>query len=117
MKTKIFTATCENGEVKVGNVVVEATIESEGVGASQGLMIIEGDRAYYFAKTSPDLKLTLEKVIAALEKVSDALTSHDTAGYLIGAAMAVPSPPIATASIAAIDSAVDELTTLKGELR
>lgn len=116
--SKILRATLEGGVVKVGDVPVPAArIGSEGAASSEGLLFLEEDRADYFAKVTPDLKSTLEKVASALEKVASALTALDTAAFLIGASGAVPSPPVAASDISEINSIRSELETLKDSLK
>lgn len=144
--SKIIEATCQAGIVSIEQIPHQGVkILSEGVGQSQGIAILEVDKQTYIANTTPDLKTTLEKLIAALEKVETALekvsdgldktktvlNTHDTAGFLIGASGGVPYTPTSAANIAGIGTAksgVDtaksgletirsELTTLKGNLK
>ena len=116
--SKVIEATCEDGEVTALAVPVEvAEILSEGVAPSSGFILMQGDKVFYVAKTSPDLKTTLEKVVTALGKISTALTALDTAGFLIGATGAVPGTPVAGSAISDLDTAKTELETLKDNLR
>lgn len=122
--SKVLEATCVGGVVSVGGVPVPGVVLlSEGVANSTGILIIDEMRAYYITNVGNDLDTTLgkvieafDKVIAALEKAVDSLTTLDTTGFLIGAAGAVPSPPVATADIAGITSAAAELEGVKAEL-
>lgn len=131
-KTVPVAATLEGGKVKVGGKeIAGAVVLSEGVGDSAGVLFVYGLQAFYMAKISPDLALTLDRLIAALEKVSTALGSAssgisalDGAGFLIGASAAVPGPPVAAGNVSSINSAKsdldaikDELETLMGDLR
>jgi hypothetical protein len=114
-----------------GTPVLNVTILSEGKENSEGAVVLDEYEAFYFAKTKPDLVQTLEKIIdalsqvsAALNKCASALTSLDTAGFLIAADAGVPGTPVATSDISEISSAqanIDtiksDLTTLKGALR
>jgi len=130
--SKTLEASCAAGVVTVEGVpLVGATILSEGVGDSEGIAILDEDKSFYVAKTVPDLKTTLEKLIDVLgqvkdglTKAGDALTALDTAAFLIGATAGVPSPPIAapdiagvTAAASAIDPIVSDLTTLMESLK
>lgn len=118
--SKILRGTCQNGVVREGDAIVpEAVLLSEGVGASEGLVILEEDEASYIAKTSPDLKTTLEKLIAALGQISTAINSLDTRGFLIGVTGATPivGPPALSGTVSQINSAKEDLETLKGDLR
>lgn len=116
--SKILAGTCEEGKVYFGEFEVEgAVILSEGEGASTGVIILDEGAVYYVADTTPDLKATLEKLITALDEIADGLDSLDSAGFLIGATGGVPSPPIITANVTAIETAKTNLETLKGMLR
>lgn len=123
-KTVPVEAVLEGGKVKVGGKeIADAVVLSEGVGDSEGVLFIYGDQSFYYAKTSPDLAQTLDRLVAALGKVSDALDSTasgisalDSAGFLIGASAAVPGPPVATGDVSAINSAKGDLDAIKGEL-
>lgn len=112
--SKILEATCEGGVVTADGVPVPgATILSEGVGSSSGALLMEGEKKLYVGKTSPDLKTTIEKVIAALNKIGSTLTS-------IGAGMTGPTtapPPTLAADVLEITSVATELETLKGQLK
>lgn len=90
---------------------------SEGVGQSAGVVVLDESRAYYLAKTSEDLKTTLDKVIAALGKVASAIQALDTNGFLIAADAGVPSGPVAAADIAEINTISGELNALKAALK
>lgn len=119
--SKILNATCSGGQVKVGTTVVqEAVILSEGVAESEGALLMEDDQVKYFAKTSPDLKTTLTKVVEALTQAATALTQTATA---LGAIDVKPtggtgsaSTPVAASNISAITSAVSSLNTAKADL-
>lgn len=125
--SKIIEATCVAGVVKIGTLPIPGTvIFSEGVGSSQGVIILEGGEKFYFAKITPDLKTTIEQTATALGDVVSALTQISTA---LTAIAAVPSgwvtpPPtvpanvaIITAKAAALTATQAALTTLKGMLK
>lgn len=115
---KALPASCVEGVVTIDGVAVEGVIIlSEGLGSSSGVAYIDADEIYYVAKTSPDLDTTLEKLIAALEKIATALSSLDNAGFLISADAGVSSPPLATADISAINVAKSQLEALKEVLK
>jgi hypothetical protein len=111
---RILDATCESGIVTVeGQEITPTFIFSEGVGASIGKLIIDGNRSYYLAKTSPDLKTTIEKVSESIEKIGEILTS-------IGAGMTGPTtaPPGTLASdVAEINAIASELNELGESLK
>lgn len=100
----------------------QTTILSEGVGASSGVLVIDEDRKYYHAKTSPDLKATLEQIIAALTAAASGLGQTVTAlGTLATSSTDPIGFPIALASISSaqssITSAKNTLDTLKETLK
>jgi len=111
--SKILQATCISGVVSYEGFPVEAEILSEGVGESEGVLILQGDKAFYIASNATDLKTTLEKLTNALTKVTETLTA-------IGAGMTGPTtapPPTLAANVVTINLAVTELTTLMGALK
>lgn len=112
--TKILEASCVAGVVQVGSLpIAGATILSEGVASSEGILILQGgDGKFYVAKTSPDLKTTLEKVASALTQIAAALTILD--GKPLGTLTPVPG---AATQIAAITSLQTEVAVLKEMLK
>jgi len=136
--SKVLGASCVGGVVSVqGFPIPNVELLSEGVAASEGILIIDEDRAYYVTNIGNDLDTTLIKLIAALDKIATALTKAsdglgnavialtklDTKGFLIAATAGVPSPPLATSDIAGITTAktaitagVAELNVIKAEL-
>lgn len=111
--SKILEATCISKAVKWEGAPVEATILSEGNGESTGVLLLEKDKAFYLTSNASDLKLTLDKLINALTKVTETLTA-------IGAGMTGPTtapPPTLATNVAAVNLLVNELTTLKGNLK
>lgn len=124
--SKVLAASCVNGKVTVeGFELSNVEILSEGDGASTGVVIIDTDRAYYLAKTSPDLDTTLAKVMEALEGIKVAVGPDlqfaltligSSVGPSEGAAAASASAQI-TAGMASVTAAINALTTLKGALK
>jgi hypothetical protein len=112
--SKVLEAICVGGVVTSEGVPVPAAdILSEGVGASSGVLILDRDLAKYIAKTSPDLKSTLEILSSALTTIATSLTS-------IGAGMTGPTtapPPTLAVDVAQITLAVTELDALKEILK
>ncbi len=102
---KVLEATCTAGIVSVGELpITDAVILSEGVAASTGFLIIQGSDSYYVAKTSPDLKTTLEKISSCLDSLISALGLLD-------------AKPIGTLPPAvAVTTDIAELTALQVEL-
>ncbi len=126
--SKILEASCVAGVVRVGALVVPGVaIFSEGVASSEGLLLLEGGEKFYISKTSPDLKTTLEQVVAALQAAADGLNQVVISSTAIGAAMTGPTtapPPtlaadlaVITTKAAAITAARTALNILKGALK
>lgn len=116
--TKVLPATCEAGVVKAEGVAIpSATVLSEGVAKSEGLLIMEEDKQTYITSSASDIKETLTNLVSALEKIESCLQSIDTKGFLVGATAGVPATPFLTSEIAAINSAKNTLNTLKGNLK
>lgn len=99
--SKVLNATCSAGIVLVDGTPIEnVEILSEGVGPSEGILILDGEKSYYVPKSVEDIASTLGHLSDALEKLIDALTIHDTAGFLV--AGPTPSPPLITTQITAL---------------
>jgi hypothetical protein len=112
--SKVLTGTCLAGQVFAeGLPVLGAVILSEGLGPSEGVVILEDDEITYLARTSPDLKTTLEQLTSALTTIATTLTA-------IGAGMTgatTAPPPTLPAGVTAINAAATALTALKAVLK
>jgi hypothetical protein len=117
--SKMLEATCVSGVVTAGGVPVPAAdILSEGVGSSEGILLLDQDQAKYLAKTSPDLKTTLDKLVTILGQLTSALTSIDNKVLIYAAGPGTTAPtPTATSNIAAITTIQTELSALKESLK
>lgn len=123
--SKVLEATCLAGIVKVGQTPVpDTTVLSEGVGSSSGVLILEEDKKTYIAKTSPDLKSTLEQLEVALSQTATALLEVIQALGVVSAATIPPSTGGIASNVANITVATVQLnlaksqvTTLKGMLK
>lgn len=111
---KIIAASLSSGKVMAeGFEIQDAVVLSEGEADSEGVLILDGDKQYYIAKTTPDVKTTIEKVVDAIDKIANLFTA-------IGAGMTGPTtaPPGTLATdVAAIQAVKTELETLKDELK
>lgn len=118
--SKMIPATCVGGVVTAEGVpVAAATILSEGVGQSEGVVLLDEDEARYIAKISPDLKTTIERLISTIEKSVQGLTACTTAFSNIAAAMTgvtTAPPPTLAADLAAITLAGTNLTAIGVQL-
>lgn len=118
--SKILEATCLAGVVKVGVLPVPgANVFSEGVGSSQGLLLMQGEDKHYFAKTTPDVKTTIEKTMDALEDLASVLNTIATTLTSIGAGMTGPTtapPPTLAVDVATIVSKAAEITATRALL-
>ena len=107
-------ATCQAGVVTADDVPVPAAvIQSKGVGASEGVLLIDGEEARYLPNTTPDIEETLEKISDALTTIANTLTA-------IGAGMTGPTtapPPSLPSNVASLNATIAELEALKGALR
>lgn len=125
--SRAFQATCVGGIVKVGGLVVpNTTILGDGIGASFGIMIMQGEETTYIPKTSPDLEETLDSLITSIDDISSALQTIATSITAIAAVTGptwTPPPTLATdvaqiaTKVAALAVTKAELEVLKGELR
>lgn len=112
--SKILSASCVAGVVTSQGVpVTEAVVLSEGVGSSSGALLLEEDKAFYITSNASDIKQTLNKVVAALNKIGETLTA-------IGAGMTGPStapPPTLATNVAEITQLAIQLTQLENGLK
>ena len=120
--SKMLEATCVGSVVTCEGVPVPAAdILSEGIAQSDGLLFLDEDKAKYVTSSAQDLKQTIEDLISILGDVASALSSIDGVGSLITTCGAGPGSatwvPVATSSIAAINTGISGLTTLKENLR
>lgn len=113
--SKIMDATCSAaGVVTAQGVPVDvATVLSEGNQASSGILLIDGDKAWFFPSSATDIKSTIEQVADAITRIANLIT-------LVGAGMTGPTtapPPTLAADIAAINLVVTQLNQLKVALK
>lgn len=125
--SKIVEASVTVGILRAEGVpVLTATKLSKGVGASEGVMLMDKDKQWYIPNTQPDLETTLTNISAALAKTSEAIAKICDTMTAINAAHAgpatAPSPAVApnvlqiTAMKLEIDAAKAQLDALKGAL-
>ncbi len=118
--SKVLSATCLAGVVKVGLLPVpEAIILSEGLGASTGVAVIDEDEVTYIAKTTPDLNSTLDQLIDSLDKIASTLNTIATSLTSIGAGMTGPTtapPPTLAANVASIVTNAIAITAAQTQL-
>ena len=112
--SKILDATCQGKVVTSQDVQVPAAkILSEGIGESEGLLLLEGARATYITSSASDLKQTLNQVAEALQTIAGALEA-------IGSNMTgdTTSPPGSLpGDVASIQSAATALQALMENLK
>jgi hypothetical protein len=112
--SKILEASCVGGVVTADGVPVPAAdILSEGVGASEGVLMLEGEQAKYLPSSAGDIKTAIEKTVSAIQTVAQILTA-------IGASMTGPTtapPPSLAADLGDLAATLTELTTLKETLK
>lgn len=118
--SKMLAATCVAGVVTAGGVpVTVADVLSEGIGSSEGILFLDEYEAKYVAKTSPDLKSTLNHISSELGTISGTLNTIASALTAIGAGMAGPAtapPPTLPTSVASIATDVASLIALKAQV-
>src|SRR5690606_10168795 len=110
--SRLLEATCAAGVVTVeGFPVPSAEILSGGVGPSEGFVILDGDKAYYVANTTPDLKTTLDKLTSALTAILAAISATNLAIPTLATA------PTVAQDLLDIGETVLELSALKETLK
>jgi hypothetical protein len=112
---RVIEASCSASIVQADGVPVPgATILSEGIGQSEGIAIIQGDKVYYVNSSAADLKTTIEKLVDVLTQLTGALTAID-AKPTGGAGSAVV--PVAAANVVSLTAISAQLTLLAGMLK
>ncbi len=105
--SKAIAATCVAGIVTADGLPVPTAEKlSEGVAASTGVLVMQGQSQFYVAKTSGDLKTVITQLNTILTNLVTVLTAHDSS---LGSTQ--------TATIALIAAANTTLTTLKEALK
>ena len=112
--SKVLEASCVGNVVTCEGLVLDgAEILSEGVGDSEGIVLIDGEKIYYIAKTTPDVADTIEKVAEMLTSIKLILTS-------IGSGMTGPTtapPGTLVADLLALQLKITALETLGSNLK
>lgn len=92
--SKAIPATCQASIVTAsGSPVPSATILSEGIAPSEGVLILDGEEAVYLANTAEDLKTAIDTLSQRLTDIATILTALDAVTV---------SPGTNAASIAAL---------------
>lgn len=117
--SKTLEATCEAGIVKIGTTPLpDAKKLSAGIGPSSGVAILDEDKQYYLANTTPDLKSVVEDLIDLTTKLTTLIGSVNAS--LAGAASA-PYPNFVTDALLITGpdptSILSKLTLLKENLQ
>lgn len=81
-------ATCSGQVVTVEDLTVEATILSEGVKDSEGVFLLDKDKAFYVASNATDIKDVITALGDIIDKISQIVTSLDAVTNSPGAAAA-----------------------------
>jgi len=118
--SKILKATCGQGAVKVDGLIVDnVEILSEGIGESEGALLLEKEKAFYIPKTVDDLSNSLENLSSALDSLKTSIQNIGNLFTAIGAGMTGPTtapPPTLASDVTAILSGATELETIKAEI-
>ncbi len=110
---RIIAATCVSGQVTVEGFPIEATILSQGVASSEGIVILQGATAFYVASNALDLKDVIEKTAELVNLCATLFTA-------IGAGMTGPTtapPPTLAADVLNIQTKATVLDAIKDTLR
>lgn len=110
---RILKATCENKIIKIKGVVVNGTVLSSGIGASEGVALLDKSELTYLTTNTTDLKESLVKINDAILKIGEILTS-------IGAGMTGPTtvpPPTLPTGVVELTNIGIELIQLSEQLK
>lgn len=113
--SKLLAATADaSGKVTADGVLVEgAIVLSLGKQASSGLLLLDGDKAWYFPSSATDIESTLTQLSTAIAKIADTFTA-------IGGGMTGPTtapPPTLPTAVAELMQIKTQLDQLKGALK
>lgn len=126
--SEIIPATCEASIVTADSKPVPtAEILSHGIGESEGILVMRGDKQYYLTSNADDIKTVIEKLISTIQNLNDALNKIGTTLTSIGAGMtgATTAPPptlaadvaVITSKVTALGAVSTQLDTLKESLK
>jgi hypothetical protein len=119
--SKALAASCTAAGVVMaeGVPVPAAEVLSAGQAASTGLLIIDGDKAWYFPSSAADISATITQTMAVIDKLNAVITQLGTTLTSIGAGMTGPTtapPPTLPTDVIALNLKVTELTAIKTQL-
>lgn len=106
--TKILDAECSAGVVQVDGFVVEADLVTDGIGDSEGFVLLDGETVKYVASNVDDLKEIIDAVAAIVDQLIVVTTSLDAVTI---------SPGSASAGIALLTPLKLQMVALKEVLR
>lgn len=113
--SKALAASCAGSVVKVGAYpVTGTTILSLGKGSSQGITIIDEDKSYYVANTTPDTVTLINDLIEGLQKV---VTLMQQVNMGLAGAGSTPYPGFATDAAAIIGGGPNSVVSKLGQLK
>lgn len=81
---KAIDATCVAGVVTAQSIPVEATVISEGVKSSDGVLLLDEDRAIYLTSNAEDIKDLITNIGDVLTKIITIATGLDAASNAPG---------------------------------
>ncbi len=112
--SRILPATCQGSVVTVAGIAIDGVIIlSEGVEASEGILIIQESATYYVASSALDIKEVIEQITDIIVDITTLFTS-------IGAGMTGPTtapPGSLAADVLAINTKSETLAALGENLR
>src|ERR1044071_5853784 len=76
---KILEATCTAAVVTVYELPVEAVILTQGTAESEGLLLMQDDKAYYVAANTSDIVNLIDSMKAIIDKIILIVTGLDSA--------------------------------------
>jgi hypothetical protein len=112
--SKILEASCVGEVVTVEGIPLEnVEILSEGLGQSEGALLMEGQKKFYITSSASDLSSTIDQIVEGLNKTVEGLNA--AGGALNGIAGGAGTSTIAAAT--GIAPIIAALNTLKGQLK
>lgn len=80
---KVFEATANGGVVNAnGGVVPNCPILGEGLGQSEGYLVMSGDELVYLPKTTPDVKAFMEIMVMSLGIIASQILPANLGGKI-----------------------------------
>jgi hypothetical protein len=113
--SKILHASCANNTVTAEGVTISpVTVLSNGVGESEGVLLLDEDKATYVTSNATDLGTSIEKLVDLIGKLTTYITNIDIQFTAMSGVGGVAANPTAASELSTLST---DLTTLGNNLK